>query len=87
MGRVPRSALQEGYPGCHGVDYGLFVYSLRGPVAYIIFGINRVRTRARGMRQPMLAVEYCLIGSANLDPRSLRLNFEDEEPITNWLPG
>jgi len=29
-----------------------------GPVAYFIFGINRVRTRARGMRRPILSVKY-----------------------------
>ena len=36
---------------CLFIPYG-------GPVAYFIFGINRVRTRARGMRHPILAVNY-----------------------------
>lgn len=35
---------------CLFVPYG-------GPVAYFIFGINRVRTRARGMRRSILAVD------------------------------
>jgi cardiolipin synthase len=29
-----------------------------GPVAYFIFGINRIRTRARDMRRPLLAVKH-----------------------------
>ena len=36
---------------CLFIPYG-------GPVAYFIFGINRVRTRARGMRRPILSVKY-----------------------------
>ena len=36
---------------CLFIPYG-------GPVAYFIFGINRVRTRARGMRRSLLAVDY-----------------------------
>jgi cardiolipin synthase len=36
---------------CLFIPYG-------GPVAYFIFGINRVRTRARGIRQSVLAVNY-----------------------------
>ena len=36
---------------CLFIPYG-------GPVAYYIFGINRVRTRARGMRRSLLAVDY-----------------------------
>ena len=36
---------------CLFIPYG-------GPVAYFIFGINRVRTRARGLRRPILTVNY-----------------------------
>ncbi|MGB5470488.1 MAG: phospholipase D-like domain-containing protein [Woeseiaceae bacterium] len=36
---------------CLFIPYG-------GPIAYFIFGINRVRTRARGMRRSLLAVDY-----------------------------
>ncbi|MEM1091937.1 MAG: phospholipase D-like domain-containing protein [Pseudomonadota bacterium] len=36
---------------CVFVPYG-------GPLAYFVFGINRVRTRARGMRRSPLAVRY-----------------------------
>lgn len=36
---------------CVFIPYG-------GPVAYVLFGINRVRTRARGMRRPILQVGY-----------------------------
>lgn len=36
---------------CLFIPYG-------GPAAYFMFGINRVRTRARGMRRSLLAVKY-----------------------------
>ena len=36
---------------CLFIPYG-------GPIAYFVFGINRVRTRARGMRRPILSVKY-----------------------------